>query len=284
MNRFHFLMFVLIFALNVNAKASENDTVLFPRIDNWEITNRRVFKTDNLYYAINGAAELFLKYNFEAMYKAEYAADSNYISVELYQHKTNTDAFGVYSIERPEEDKYFKIGVQGHGEADYIYFLAGRYYIKIRALLVTSESKEAMAQIAQNFEEEFNQGATFPEIFEAFPKENKVLFSEKYVGQNILGYTFLKNSFEVNYQIGEFLFTVFVLVNNSNSEASQMLYSYFKYLKMEEEIGEGMYVVDDKYNGTIRVLKYGNYLICCRGDAPEEQSKEILNSIKKSLE
>jgi len=277
------VLMILFYAsfLNTMVAAGSQDK-LFPVIENWTRGEVERYSPENLYNAINGGSELYLKFNFMEMVTADYQRGDNYITVELYKHASPIDAFGVYSMERPQEDKYCSIGVQGFREADYIYFLAGQYYIKIRALKADETSLIAMEAIAQKQAECLNNKAVFPTLFSIFPLAEKVEFSEKYISESILGYKFLKHSYEVRYLAEGKEYTLFVLQGDDDADASSMLSDYLeaaKYVYPQKE--RAYHAVEDRYNGPIGIIKSGRYLFCSRGEINNEKSEKLLMEMLK---
>lgn len=145
--RFAFLLIILTSISIYFGNAQSPGSSLFPKITDWKLSEPGIWGPHNLYTPINGAADMFLSYNFEEMQAADYSTDSNYISVEVYRHKTPIDAFGAYSQERPDRDIYSDIGVQAYSEDTYIHLLANRYYIKIRTANSDDKSRPAMGCI-----------------------------------------------------------------------------------------------------------------------------------------
>ncbi len=283
--RFAFLLIILTSISIYFGNAQSPGSSLFPQITDWKLSEPRIWGPHNLYTPINGAADMFLSYNFEEMQAADYSTDSNYISVEVYRHKTPIDAFGAYSQERPDRDIYSDIGVQAYSEDTYIHLLANRYYIKIRTANSDDKSRPAMERIAAQQVEMLNKGTSFPKEFAYFPKEGRVPFTERYINENIFGYSFLHSSYEVSYQLNDKSYVLFILQGSSDENARQMLQEYHKVLEIELiNTKDGYYYIDDRYTGKIHILKSGKYLICARGDISKEASLEMLNKIKQGLD
>jgi hypothetical protein len=282
------LTLIVLFSIlkNFSILSSTNDSLgIFPAISNWSRGEIKTYNSSNLYAPIDGAADLFLRYNFEEMQATEYKRDSNYITIEVYKHKTPVDAFGIYSQEKPDRDIFFNIGVQGYKEEDYLNFLAGQYYVKMRVWKVNENSTAAMNEIASKLALKLNNNAVFPKIFSAFPLENKIAFSEKYITRDVLGYTFLHSSFQVEYNNNEKKYTIFVLKGSNYADALKMLKSYFKFLKQPaDDMPDGLYQVYDPHNGLITILKSGLYLLCIRGNAAMEENIKLLNDMKVKID
>jgi len=174
---------------------------------------------------------------------------------------------------------------QGYRENTYINFLTNRYYIKIRTANSDDKSKAAMEEIALQQVELLNGNAIFPEEFALFPVEGRVPYSERYLNENIFGYSFLHSSYEVSYQLNDKSYVLFILQGSSDENARHMLQEYHKVLEIElEDTQDGYYYIDDRYTGKLHILKSGKYLICARGDISKEASLKILNKIKQDLD
>ena len=74
----------------------------FPEIKGWKQSGEvQTFAPKTLYEYINGAADLYLMYDFEELKVEEYQNEKKAsVTVEIYRHKTPTHAFGIYSQER----------------------------------------------------------------------------------------------------------------------------------------------------------------------------------------
>lgn len=276
---------ILFYASLLNTVLASEPFKLFPKVDHWEIGEIDHYNTNTLYNAINGGSELYLKYNFEGMTTADYLHNDNYITVELYKHASPIDAFGVYSMERPQEDKYLDIGVQGFGESDYTYFVAGQYYIKVRALKVSDESKDAMQAIISKLDMNLNGKAVFPMEFNYFPAKDKIRFSERYINESVMAYSFLRHSYEVKYSNGEKEYTLFMLKSDTEDGAGRMLQAYLEASKMIKDVAKNQFIsINDRYNGDIGLMQVGNYLLCSRGDLTQEVSEQLLNEIANNIQ
>jgi hypothetical protein len=276
------ILLALVSVLQITAIDKTN---VFPDIENWKYGEIKSWNGNNLYVPINGAADLFLAYNFEEMLQTDYMKDSNYISVEVYRHRTPEDAYGVYSQEKPQSDIYFDIGVQGYKEDDYICFVAGNNYIKIRTHEANEQSIIAMNDIAEKQAKALNGGARVPALFSFFPEENKIPFSEMYLNENIMGFSFLRHSYEVSYTGQDGKYTLFILKSDSEEDATSMLKAYLEYLKLPiDKLSDDFYAINDKYTGQIFLVKSDRYLICTRGKISEEMSRHILTELAEKLE
>ena len=90
----------------------------FPEMTGWKQSGEiQTFIPKNLYEYINGAADLYLTYDFQELKVAEYQNEKKAsVTVDVYRHKTPLYAFGIYSQERLSEANFLDIGAQGYDE------------------------------------------------------------------------------------------------------------------------------------------------------------------------
>ncbi len=106
---------------------------LFPPLSGWKgPVAFQTFSPETLYEYINGAADLYLKYDFQELQVAEYHGTGKAsLTIEIYRHRTPTHAFGIYSQERNPQAQFLPLGVQGFREEGLLVFVSGNFYVKI---------------------------------------------------------------------------------------------------------------------------------------------------------
>jgi hypothetical protein len=277
------ILFLIFFeAISIKGFTFYQSIDLFPSVKEWTKSKTIFWGPSNLYTPIDGAADMFLSYNFEEMQSTVYSRDSDYIRVEVYRHKTTVDAYGAYSQEKPQKDIYIDLGIEGYTEPSYINFVTGRYYIKITSWQPSEETSSAMVTIATMQASLLNEKSQFPFIFHAFPENEKIRHSEKYYNENVLGYSFLHSSFEVNYQSENGNYTLFILKGSSKEDAAAMLKSYADYFNATP--GEaGLYIIDDEYTGKVYIQPIEDMLICSRGNIDADKSSLLFTLIERNL-
>ena len=93
------------------------------------------FGREDLFNAINGAAELYLAYGFDKLWMREYRAEGSSIRVMLFDMGTPLEAFGVFAKERPAGATALDVG--GAAVAwppRQCSMFAARFYAKVDAL------------------------------------------------------------------------------------------------------------------------------------------------------
>jgi hypothetical protein len=268
-----------------SASASPTQGNIFPALEGWKQGAISSYSPENLYVPIDGAADLFLRYNFEEMRSVEYGNGTETFTVEAYRHATPLDAYGIYSQGRPAKDVYIDIGMQAYAEADLLNFVAGRHYVEMRTSTPNEKSLGAMRTIAKRMAEALNGGAKVPDLFACFPTQGRKPYSEKYVAKDILGYDFLRTAFQVEYETAGKTYMLYAMRGEKEGDAAKMMQTYFTQLKMPAGSPvEGFIVVNDKYHGDVSLWKTGRYLLCASGSLQPDESKALLAGLKSQIE
>ncbi len=241
------------------------ERLTFPEIDGMKIEyNYPVYTGEDLWDYINGASDGYMSYHFERLDIAEYIdGQGNTVKVEIYKHQKPEDAYGIYSTERSPDYHFVEIGTEGYAEDNLVYFVTGPYYIKIIAAPGTSVVQDELMKIAKIIGDFLVENPSPPPVLAMFPKDGKILHSERFVATNVLGHEFLSDFFMADYDMENQQFTLMIHKGASEENCLNMLQKYYNYTKepMPAKTQNGLYTVNDKYNGTIYFFLKGNGLI-----------------------
>lgn len=244
------------------ALAGETDT-LFPEIEGWEWSGIvQVFTSESLFDYIDGAAELYLSYDFHELQVAEYHdQEETIIAVEIYRHKTPLHAFGIYSQERPIEATFLDIGAQGYVEGMMLNFVLGPYYVKINAHLGGSKTQKVLQHFGKRVAEQLGGTASLPEILSCFPEQRRLSNSERFVARDFLGHRFLHHGFTADYGDSNTTFTLFIIEGADPKDCGEMLQEYLQLTGYsQKEAKEGHYTLPDPYHGEITLVWKGKLI------------------------
>lgn len=239
-------------------------TAVFPEVARWSLSvDSTVYSPNNLWDVIDGAADLFLEYNFVDLHIGRYQKPGDLeVKVELYKHKSAVDAFGMYSQERYPDYHFITLGTQGYVEKGTLNFLCGEYYVKISTVQSSQEMQDALQVIAEKVVAHLKRTGAWPSVLTSFPSRGKEPNSEQYVSRNFLGYSFFNGAFTANYRT-DGSFKAFVIQNGTGEEAARIVESYLKELPKGNIFKKdgGRYEVDDPHNGRLVFLLY-EHIIC----------------------
>lgn len=227
----------------------------FPDVSGWKRSREiQTFTPQTLFEYINGAADLYLTYNFIELKVAEYLNEKKAsVIVEVYRHQTATHAFGIYSQERLPNSTFLNIGAQGYIEPNGLNFLLGSYYVKISSYRTGAEDQEILTTFAKKVSENLGEEGKLPSILSAFPQEGRKNHSEKFISKNFLGYPFLHSAFTVDYEVSGTKFKLFIIENDPKA-CRDMVQKYLEQTgKIEKRIEEGRRRILDPHHGEIHL-------------------------------
>jgi len=235
---------------------------VFPEIGGWKRSAEiQTFSPKTLYEYIDGAADLYLMYDFQALKVAEYQNEKRgSVTVDVYFHKVPIQAFGIYSQERLPDANFIDIGAQGYVESNALNFLIGPYYVKISSYNTGAEDREILLTFAKKVAIGLGEKVSLPIVLSAFPEEGKKKHSEKFINKNFLGYSFLHSAFTADYELSGAKFKLFI-IESDPIECKDMIQEYLQQIgSPAKEVVEGRYTLRDPYQGEIDLGWQGKYI------------------------
>lgn len=235
----------------------------FPEISGWRQSNEiQIFTPKTLFEYINGAADLYIMYDFQELKVAEYKNERKAsVIVDVYRHKTPTLAFGIYSQERLANANFLDVGAQGYIEKNILNFFTGPYYVKINSYNTGAEDREILVTFAKKVSESLGEKGLLPSILSAFPRDGKKKNSEKFINKNFLGYSFLHSAFTADYELSGNKFKLFVIEGVDRNDCNEMIQKYLQQTKSpEKKVTESRYAIADPYHGEVELHWQGRYI------------------------
>ncbi|MDR2495566.1 MAG: hypothetical protein LBD21_00335 [Tannerellaceae bacterium] len=260
--RFPLIALLGMLALRMSvAQSPEQLRSLLPSLEGWTTGRAEVFNPDNLYDRINGAAPLFLAYNFREMTAVDYRKGDDYITVQAYRHAAPEDAFGMYASERSPEIPFIDgTGGEAQGDAENFFFFAGSIYVKMAAHCDTDAS-EAMKRIAQGLASGIDPRPSYPPMLSLLPTEGRIAHSEVFISSSFIGHDFLKSVYAASYQSGGSTYQLFIIDGKTAEGALGILKQYLAFTKQTDSPGEGAITIRDRYNGDIPAFLKGSCIV-----------------------
>ena len=154
---------------------------LLPQLSNWTMTEEpSTYFPETLFEFINGAAEIYLAYDFKELSVSQYSREGSTtsVAVEIYEMSNDINAFGIYGAERYPDNNFVSIGIQGYIEEGVLNYLIGKYYVKLLCFEGSNRSGEYLELFAKAIAEKIQGQTTFPILLDHFPKEGLVANSE----------------------------------------------------------------------------------------------------------
>ncbi len=233
-------------------------------ISGWKQSeNMRTFEPDNLFEYIDGAAELYLSYNFRELSVGQYSGEKDAsVTVEIYHHQTPVDAFGMYSQERPIDGQYLKgIGAEAYLESPVLNFVLRDAYVKISGYELGDRADEILQAFGKKIASDIGGDPVLPATLTLFPEEGKKAHSEQYVAKNLFGYDFLHSGFTADYSVGKAEFQLFIIQGADSKDCEDMLRRLRQPAgQAPMDLKEGSYTLTDPYHGDISLFWSGTYI------------------------
>ncbi len=258
--------------------------IVFPEFSGWKLQeDPRIYSSKDLWELIDGAADIFLSYDFKDLRIAEYSNKERIIRVELYRQSTADNAYGIYTAERMPDYPQVSVGSQGYKSQGVLNFLSGNYYVKIMSAGAVEAEEDAIAQLAGKINEILAQPVGLPAALGLFPEEGKINLSDAYIAQNFLGYSFLHSAFTAKYKT-EAEFQLFI-IRDTPDELQHMLDEYMKILKDEKpEMKDNLIIARDPYNGTLFMERKGEYLVGVMNTEKEAIAREFIQKVIQKIQ
>lgn len=260
-----FLMAMLLLIIGAGRGDQETQVVLktlLPVVAGMESTESpETYFPETLFEYINGAAEIYLAYDFKELIVTEYkkggASDS--VAVEIYDMGNRKNSFGIYSAERYPDNEFLPLGTQGYMEEGTLNFLVGRYYVKLLCFDCEERSDKWLRSFSEEIVNRVEERGGFPVLLGAFPKDGLIPNTEKFILRNVMGYKFLHDGYIASYKIDEIVFDCFMIEGIDPQEASEMLAKYLEAKGAEsvKKTSSG-YLVQDRYYHNIYLALVDN--------------------------
>jgi len=242
---------------------------LFPTMDGWEPEgDPGIYAADNLFEYIDGSADLYLMYNFKEMGTLSYFDHQGRgLTIDIYEHGSNANAFGIYSQERPSPMDKKEIGAQAYYDYGILNFCQGPYYVKVMGYDLDEFDEDMLTVVAKIVSAKIGGKKELPKAMACFPTEAIVPNSQRYIAKNVFGHGFLHSAFVAQYRSDRSTTTrAFIIEANDEADAGKMLESYLSFVR--EKGGAvsdngGVYRFEDPASrsaGAVNLKSSGNYI------------------------
>ncbi len=234
----------------------------FPQIKGWtahgEVTT---YKIANLWEYIDGAANLYLAYDFKLLKLREFQKGETILTVEIYDMGSPVNAFGIYSSERSDDAVLLKIGTEAAVIPPYYaLMLKDRFYVK-----VVIQQGELDREISEGILKDvaaFVPGNTdFPAELKLLPEKDRIPGSIKYISEGYMGLSEINNLLFADYRDSsgnEFRSFVMILPDKKQVEETWNKLTG----KWQSETAKGRTVLyrEVPYEGLIGVIKVNDVI------------------------
>jgi len=268
---------------------------LLPELMSWKLSEEPLeYVPESLFEYINGAAEIYLSYNFEKLIVAQYGRKDSpaSLTLEIYDMGNEKNSFGIYSVERFPESNFLTLGNGGYVEEGTLNFIVSKYYIKILCFDCEESSEMILKQFSQEILKKVEGKESLPLILNSFPEEGLINYSQKFILRNFLGQSFLHDGYLATYKLGDLEFDCFLIEAKNEEEAENMFKKYLDYYTRNsqtiQESSLGFHIKSNYYKNVF-MAGVGNYIcgVLKINDGSEEIGEKyigvLVDNIKKML-
>jgi hypothetical protein len=181
------------------------------------------FAGDSLFEYIDGAAEMYHKYDFLEVTVAKYLKGENTITSDLYLFEGPDLAFGMYTTLRPDEPDTVTLGVSGFSFGPNLVFVKGSHLVNAYTYDEFDGAVAAVRSVSAALEARLPGTSEKPSMFDLFPDRDRVDFSEKIYAEGFLGHGFLTDVYSVDYAVGEARVRLFITPDPEAAKADRWL-------------------------------------------------------------
>lgn len=283
-----FLMIFITLLLPATCLSRDNsgNVDYFPEISGFERSGEIAnYKPQTLFEFMNGAAELYLAYDFTGLKVQVYEdKQENTITAEIYDHHNINNAFGIYSQERPYECEFLLIGTQASYMEGYLNFYHGKYYVKISGYNLGTKDKELLTSVAEKVSSRLGEKALLPKMLKVFPETNKIKNKEEYISRDFLGYSFFEKAFTAEYEESGINYKLFIIQEPDRASLEKTVNEYKKTTGYAKDMLKGgIHELDDPYQGKVIISISENYIIGILNPDNKKIGQDILKKTISNL-
>jgi hypothetical protein len=230
-----------------------------------------LFNRDTLFDHINGEAELYFPYGFEALASATYVNKRNpelWIVADVYKMGSLIDAFGIYSNYRKTNALWVTLGAEGFISSSQLMFYQDKYFVRIQVTGTTSLEQGIFLVCGRAVSQNLPSNTGPPGELEILRIPGVVPKSERYIAKSLLGYVFFRRGIIADAILENEQVQVFLVPEDSQDAARKAFYHYYSYLKAEgknirlaETPGRVSITAVDPLYGGVFAEQSGRYII-----------------------
>lgn len=273
MKAFQVIGILILLALNADAGAHmQRFYQSIPKqVENWQAKDEDEFyNRSTLYEYIDGGAELYLAYDFKEVFVRRYAGPGGAeIILDIYDMGRSSEAFGVFSVEREDED--LGVGQGSEYGGGLLRFWKGRFFVSILSTGEAQKAEPAIIHLARAVDRLIAKEGLKPALLKALPgmrlDEKRLKFFHTAAILNRQYFIAEKNILlldkHTDCMLGKYNqnddSALVLIVRYQNNEQAQTAYRTFLTAYMPEAAGTGIVQIENK---TWTMLKIdGNVLI-----------------------
>ena len=290
----------LLFMPSVSTAAAENSAMisLLPAggcAAGWVMDDKpALFTEETLFDHINGEAELYFPYGFDALATARYVkkdAPGSELMADVYRMGSLLDAFGIWSNYRKADAPGCAVGADCVLSSSQMLFYQDRYFVRLQATGTPTPGQDVFLACGRALSRNLPPGKGRPGELELFQVPGVVPKTERYLPQSVLGYPFFRRGLTAEANLTGQRAQVFVVIEDSAAAARKAFDQYLASLKEEGREAklsgkEGKISLEgvDPLYGKVIVEQSGRYLIGAIRLKDTATAKPVIEALRKRAE
>jgi hypothetical protein len=268
-------------------------------IDNWKrYLDFEEYKGEDLFFYINGGAEIYHEYGFERVIVQDYQnPNGRSASLEVYKMNSPDSAYGIYTFKSSGKGQELNIGYECKLQDYYLNFWKGQYLVTITGFDAQEETIDGLKSIAiaVDIKLETQTEAKKPVLYSRLPQEDLDRQSVKY----FLGNLGLLNSYPFAntdiFKIKEGIKGTYVggydiyILDYKDAETCQIAFdnaknefkASVKYQNLS--VGQEHIKLEDDSGIRIEVQPYRSFMLIVLNTKSSEQTNQILKNLQNHL-
>ena len=294
------LLLSLLFMPPVSTAAAENSAMisLLPAggcAAGWVMDDKpALFTEETLFDHINGEAELYFPYGFDALATARYVkkdAPGSELMADVYRMGSLLDAFGIWSNYRKADAPGCAVGADCVLSSSQMLFYQDRYFVRLQATGTPTPSQDVFLACGRALSRNLPAGKGRPGELELFHVNGVVPKTERYLPQSVLGYPLFRRGMTAEANLNGERAQVFVVFEDSAAAARKVFDQYLASLKeagLEAKLSgkEGIISLEgiDPLYGKVIVEQWDRYLIGAIRLKDTAAAKPVIEALRKRAE
>jgi len=222
------------FGQDTNEALNLSDLVPTADRSGWEMVEEFTeYSPESLYEYLNGGAPQYLSFGFRKLVNVRYVYqgdDLRSVTLDLFEMESPLGAYGIYSSGRPRTASVRDWGAEGYRSGTIAAAWNRNVYVHGSADENDPALIEFLDRVIARAVGEVPGKAQMPWMVKVLPSADRIPFSDRYVGKDLLGHSFLPGGVLAEYSLGEgvkgLLFVSDLVTPPKAIEASDRLLEY----------------------------------------------------------
>jgi len=219
---------------------------------------------------------------------------AGFATVEIYRFPDFVKAFGAYSMHKDGPLRVLNIPNESYAGTHSINIWRGAFYVRIFG----AAQGDGLLRLAGFVADRMPPAPGRPAVFGFLPDKGRVLNSERFSADAVLGQPYLANAFVATFNVDGDIIEGFVLPAADKDTAAKILGAYRdlyvrngKLLDAVPNLGEDNFTGEDRYLGRVIAFRIDRFVVAFNGyrdrqhlvDLAAAADQRILGTIRKQL-